>query len=147
MANSYGIYKNTIVGANTFGQFVRQVTSEPSEIAAQLNTGESFILLNQVYSELDTKHYIPVLGGDNVILARPTSDIIIDTETIPADGVTPITLTNCPIGGLLEVVGPVITTSTIATTTVLITFTVVGIYQIFVTSFPSTQFGATAQGT
>lgn len=110
------------------GAIKRTGTAPDSMIAIQAQTGEAVVT-----GQYDAAaQYLP--GG--VPTARPAMTSTIDVTTVPADGVTPITISGAPAPCNIDVAGPASYTSSDPDGTIQLTFNLAGTYTVTLSAFP-----------
>jgi len=110
------------------GKIERVVDCPDSMATRQVKSGESIIpgVAN------DNTQY--VVAG--VITDKPPMTTAINTTTVPADGVTPITITGAPIPCNFEVTGPANYFGSDPDGTLQLTFNLAGTYTVKLEAFP-----------
>lgn len=77
------------------GEILRTGSCAPATVELQAKAGEAVIL----GLANDSEHYI----NDGAILPRPSVNFELSAASVPADGVTPITLSGVPSGAVVRV--------------------------------------------
>ena len=124
---------------NMEGRILRYGLCPTSDMLLQAGAGE-FVIEGQANDMLE---YVV----DGVIHPRPVMPVQFDNATVPADGMSAVTLTGIPTDAMVRVRGPATDAFTVHDGTLEMTFDAPGSYRIGIEKFPYRDFEALINAT
>lgn len=121
------------------GRILRSGKCQDDCLDLQAGQGESVL---PVESD-DLAHYVS--GG--AVLDRPAMQLVLSVDTVPADGVSEVSLSGVPAGAAVKVLGPVQNSGVADGSAITLTFAIRGDYEILLSLFPYTDSKVTIHAT
>lgn len=110
------------------GRILRSGVCQPETLDRQAGEGE-FALAER---SSDLTYYVL----DGAVVPRPSMGIEVSATTVPADGVSEVTLSGVPAGALVRIAGPVKNEGQTEGGPITLTFAIPGVYEILLDLFP-----------